>query len=119
MKQIITLAIIAAFAAALTATAEIQSAKGGANQLLNTSVGPATSVESAPAPAMACPKCGTVRTTHANVSRGGVMEYCTAEQHVCPGCSTRIGTTGDGKARTDSVTHTCSLADNKGAGCCK
>src|SRR5436190_831452 len=117
MKTILTLTLAGTFVAALTAAADIQTAKGGARQLLT----PAPVVEAAAAPAataMACPKCSTAKLTYANTSRGGVTEFRSVEQHVCPSCSTRIEAVGHGKAKKDVAIHTCALAENN-ASCCK
>ena len=122
MKQIVTIPTIAMFAAALTAMAEIQTAKGGGQKLLE-SLKPATapvaeSVASTAPTAMLCPKCHNAKMTYATTSRGGKTELRTVEQHVCPGCATRIEAVGHGKAKTENVIHTCSFAV-KGASCCQ
>lgn len=119
MKQFVTITIITTFAAALTATAEIQTARGGGQALEPQVASPAPhSVTTDLTAAMPCPKCHNVKANYVTTSRGGVKEYRTVEQHVCPGCSTRIEAAGHGKAKTESVIHTCSFAD-KGASCCQ
>lgn len=123
LKQIVTVAVIATFAAALTATAEIRTAKGGGQALMQSF----QSQDTAPAPrsmtaeltvVMPCPQCRNARTTYASTSRGGRTEYRTVELHVCPGCRTSIVAAGHGKAKAESVIYTCSFAD-KGAFCCQ
>jgi len=119
IKQIATLAFVVTFATALTAAAEVQTAKGGAQQLLGSSrpTTPEIAVMTAPA-AMLCPNCHNETMSYVTTSRGGVKEYGTVTQHLCPGCRTRIEAAGHGKARTEKVIHTCSYAKD-GADCCK
>jgi hypothetical protein len=93
-------------------------AKGGAQLLLNQSSAPAD-LQAVPKPetaAMRCPKCRNVLVTYADTSRGGVKEFRTVGQHTCPGCQTSIEAIGHGKAKTEHVTHTCSLTTDKS--CC-
>jgi transcriptional regulator NrdR family protein len=68
---------------------------------------------------MLCPKCHDESATAVSTSRGGAKEYRTVERHVCAGCSTRIDALGHGKAKTETVIHTCAYAPDKGVACCK
>ena len=98
IKQIATLAFIVTFATALTATAEVQTAKGGAQQLLGSTKPPTEEIAVMTAPAaMLCPNCHNETMSYVTTSRGGVKEYRTVVQHLCPGCRTRIGAIGHGK----------------------
>lgn len=55
----------------------------------------------------ACPDCENVMVTRVTKLKGHIPQTKTVSVHRCPGCSTRIEITGQGKAAERKVTHTC------------
>ena len=83
----------------------------------------ATAPAVAAAPAMACPKCADVRTSVANPqAKTGELLAGTANKavvkHTCSACQTTMSLQGEGKAKHQVATHTCSADVPKPAGCC-
>ena len=102
MKTIVTLAIVALFAAT-AARAEVIT-KGGASALLKA---PAVNAGAA-ATAMKCALCKsefvTVKTP---AFKGTAPAAATLERHACASCGTKWVASGHGKAKIDVAVHTC------------
>lgn len=65
-----------------------------------------------------CPKCkGTWVTVVERPPKGAHVETKPVLRHGCPGCETKIVTTGHGKATTDKVVHVCAHCGSKEAFC--
>lgn len=69
--------------------------------------------------AMACPKCKTISYSYVDRSaRGANKEVKTVTKDACPGCDTKIVTTGVGKQAKDQIQHTCKECGSHDAFCC-
>ena len=102
MKTIITLAIVALFAAT-AARAEVVT-KGGAAGLTK---GVVVKVET-PVGAMKCAMCKSeFVTVTAAASKGSAPTTSLLERHACTSCGNKWATTGHGKAKTEVARHTC------------
>jgi hypothetical protein len=103
MKTIVTLAIVALFAAT-AARAEVIT-KGGAAGLMKA---PNIQTEAPAAVAMLCPKC---KSEFASVTvptfKGTAPATATVERHACAGCGNKWITSGHGKAKVETAVHTC------------
>jgi hypothetical protein len=79
---------------------------------------------SAPAatPAMACGKCADVRSAKLTPQAKGAEIMTGAKQvtyvHGCGACDTKLTVAGEGKAKHQVATHTCSMDIAGTAGCC-
>jgi len=103
MKTITTLAIVALFATTV-AGAEVIT-KGGAAQLAKAPYSPTATT--APA-AMPCPNCKSqFVTVTAPTFKGSAPSTATVERHACPNCETKLVTSGHGKAKVETATHSC------------
>jgi hypothetical protein len=67
---------------------------------------------------MSCPKCKTMTITYVETTKGHIKEEKVKQEHLCPGCETRIETTGHGKAKKDEVVHACKKCGSKDVMCC-
>lgn len=102
MKTIVTLTIIALFAAT-AARAEVIT-KGGASALLKVSP---VKTEAA-APAMKCAMCKSEFVTAKTPSfKGTAPTAVTVERHACVSCGNKWVTSGHGKAKVEVAVHTC------------
>jgi len=102
MKTIVTLAIVALFAAT-AARAEVIT-KGGASALLR----PPAVKAGAPAAAMKCALCKSeFVTVTAPAFKGTSPAAATVERHACASCGNKWMTTGHGKAKVEVSVHTC------------
>ena len=77
----------------------------------------------APAPAMACPKCGDVLKAEVNRQAKGAEVLTgaatkTVAHHTCAGCNTTIATLGFGKAKYSVATHKCTADVPNNSNCC-
>ncbi|MEO8426265.1 MAG: hypothetical protein ABI651_04050 [Verrucomicrobiota bacterium] len=69
--------------------------------------------------AMACPKCKTITYSYVDRSaKGASKEVQTLTKDACPGCNTKIVTTGVGKAAKNEIQHTCKECGSHDAFCC-
>jgi len=69
--------------------------------------------------AMACPKCKTISYTYVDYTTKGVnKDVKTVSKDACPGCDTKIITTGVGKQSKDEIQHTCKACGSHDAFCC-
>lgn len=69
--------------------------------------------------AMACPKCKAITFSYVDRSgRGANKEVKTTSKDACPGCETKIVTTGVGKAAKNEIQHTCKQCGSHDAFCC-
>ena len=103
MKTIVTLAIVALFAAT-AAHAEVIT-KGGATGLMKA---PNTRTEAPIAAAMSCSKCKSefVSLT-VPTFKGTAPATATVERHACASCGNTWVTSGHGKAKVETAVHTC------------
>ena len=67
---------------------------------------------------MSCPKCKTITVTYVETIKGHIKEEKTKQEHLCPGCETRIVTKGVGRAAKDEVVHVCKKCGSKDVMCC-
>jgi transcription elongation factor Elf1 len=103
MKTITTLAIAALFAGTL-AGAEVIT-KGGAAQLAKA---PYTRTATPAPAAMSCPNCKSdLVTMNVPTFKGSAPTTATVERHACPNCETKLVTSGHGKAKVETATHSC------------
>ena len=69
--------------------------------------------------AMACPKCKTVSYSYVDrTGKGANKEVKTVTKDACPGCDTKIVTTGVGKQAKNEIQHTCKECGSHDAFCC-
>lgn len=70
--------------------------------------------------AMSCAKCKNVIITRTDwTARGAIKTTESVAKHLCPGCKTKVTTTGYGKAAQSISFHTCTQAgDAQTASCC-
>jgi len=69
--------------------------------------------------AMACPKCKTITYSYIDrTGKGVVKDVKTISKDSCPGCDTKIVTTGVGKAAKNEIQHTCKQCGSHDAFCC-
>lgn len=107
MKTIITLAIATILAATVTWAdgGNANHPKGGASGLMKA---PAVRTETPAAAPMNCPKCKSdfVKVT-TPAPKGNAPVTSIVERHACADCGTKRVSTGTGKARVETVVHTC------------
>ncbi|HMP84254.1 MAG TPA: hypothetical protein PKA41_16270 [Verrucomicrobiota bacterium] len=134
IKTIATSALVIAVATIIATpmrSAAEDMVKGGQKQLqLNqsakttkgvpiTSTADLESVKSGDQIVMSCPKCKNVTVTTVSIGgRGAFSKTSTSVQHLCPGCKTKLETTGHGKAKMDKIVHSCSDCGSTDAYCC-
>lgn len=120
----ISLSTIIALAIGFAVASPIKSLAGdtakGAQKMLELSgtavTATADGLSAANQPAMSCSKCGdAVKTSSTAAGKGAFVKTTTYTQHLCANCKTTIETAGQGKAKTDSVVHTCSDTGNTSA----
>jgi len=75
-------------------------------------------LQSGDAVVMSCPKCKTITVTYVETIKGHIKEEKTKTEHLCPGCETKIQTTGVGKSAKDEVVHTCKKCGSTDVKCC-
>ena len=69
--------------------------------------------------AMACPKCKTISYSYVDrTAKGANKEVKTITKDACPGCDTKIVTTGVGKQAKNEIQHTCKNCGSHDAFCC-
>ena len=69
--------------------------------------------------AMACPKCKTISYSYVDrTAKGANKEVKTVTKDACPGCDTKIVTTGVGKQAKNEIQHTCKNCGSHDAFCC-
>jgi hypothetical protein len=96
------------------------SARGGATQLLKPikTVQDLEGLKAGDAVVMSCPKCKTMTISYVERTKGQVTEEKIKQEHLCPGCETKIETTGFGKAKKDQVVHVCKKCGSEDVMCC-
>lgn len=117
------LAMVLIIAAALSSPAqagEKGSAKGGASLLLKPikTTQDIEALKRGDAVVMSCPKCQTMTVTYVETTKGHIKEEKAKQEHLCPGCETKIETTGHGKAKKDEVVHACKKCGSTDVMCC-
>lgn len=96
------------------------SAKGGATLLLKPvkTMEDVETLKPGDAVVMSCPKCKTITVSYVETTKGRVKEEKTKQEHLCPGCETKIETKGVGKGAQTEVTHVCKKCGSKDIMCC-
>lgn len=86
----------------------------------------ATATSPAPASHSSCGSCTSVMTLRVSeTAKGGEVLVARGKpsklvsQHGCNGCSTSIGVSGVGKAKTQTATHACTKQTPASVSCCK
>ena len=95
----------------------LSSAEGkGASKLMSAT--PPAQVQPAKTAHMAC--CAETYVKTADTSAKGMNTGATkvVPTHMCPSCQTKIVSVGTGKAKTDSVIHTCGNNAGASTSCC-
>jgi predicted RNA-binding Zn-ribbon protein involved in translation (DUF1610 family) len=67
---------------------------------------------------MSCPKCKTMTLAYVETTKGHIKEDKVKQEHLCPGCQTKIETRGVGKAARQEVLHVCQKCGSKDVMCC-
>jgi hypothetical protein len=96
-------------AAALTLSAQAGGRTKGAQLLLQPSQTTAPA-DTAPVSTMNCPMCKDVPVESVSLQKGHIRTVTYSQKHLCTECSTTIGAAGEGKAKKDVATHTCTMA---------
>ena len=110
----ITIALFAALTVG-NISAETPTGKGGARLLLK----PDAPTAKAEQQAMSCTRCKYEFVTRKDQSvRGANKPDLMVARHLCGNCDTRIMTAGQGKAKHDVATHTCTEGAIQNHGCC-
>lgn len=118
VTSMLAVAAVAAIALPLRATA-LDTAKGGATQLIALTQPASAPVAPAAVPAtMSCSSCKDKTIAYDASSKGSVKDLRTAAIHGCPSCATAIQTVGFDKAKANVAVHSCSM-DTASAACCK
>ena len=114
------LAVAVVLATSSTGQAQEKSSKGGATLLLKPikTAQDIDALKSGDAVVMSCPKCKTVTVTYVETTKGHIKEEKARQEHLCPGCQTKIETQGHGKAIKDQVVHVCKKCGSKDIMCC-
>ncbi len=115
------LAVALMLATAGTAQAQEKgSAKGGSSLLLKPvkTTQDIEALQSGDAVVMSCPKCKTITVNYVETTKGHIKEDKAKQEHLCPGCQSKIETKGVGKAAADKVTHVCKKCGTEDVLCC-
>ncbi len=69
---------------------------------------------------MSCPKCKDtwISVVEKTFKSATPQELKSEEIHLCPACSTRLVTKGQGKHAQDVLVHTCKMCGSKDVFCC-
>ena len=124
MKRLLfaaSVAAILALAAPLASHAQDKgSAKGGAGLLLKPikTTQDIEALQPGDAVVMSCPKCKTMTVHYVEATRGQIKDDKVKQEHLCPGCETKIETKGTGKAAKNAVTHVCKKCGSEDVMCC-
>jgi predicted RNA-binding Zn-ribbon protein involved in translation (DUF1610 family) len=96
------------------------SAKGGANLLLKPikTTQDIEALQPGDAVVMSCAKCKSITVNYVETTKGHIQEEKVKQEHLCPGCGTRIETKGAGKSAKDVVTHVCKKCGSEDVMCC-
>jgi len=68
--------------------------------------------------ALGAPSGKTITVTYVETTKGHIKEEKAKQEHLCPGCQTKIETQGVGKAAKDEVVHVCNKCGSKDVMCC-
>jgi hypothetical protein len=114
------LAIAVMLATTWVVQAQEKSSKGGATLLLKPikTTQDIDALKSGDAVVMSCPKCKTISVTYVETIKGHIKEVKARQQHLCPGCQTKIEAQGHGKGIKDQVVHLCKDCGSKDVMCC-
>jgi hypothetical protein len=124
MRVILGCSLAVALIVATAGTAQAQdkgSAKGGSSQLLLKPIKTTQDIaalQPGDAVVMSCPKCKTITVNYVETTKGHIKEEKVKQEHLCPGCQTKIETKGVGKAAKDAVVHTCKQCGSADVMCC-
>jgi predicted RNA-binding Zn-ribbon protein involved in translation (DUF1610 family) len=116
-----SLAVALMFTMAGTAQAQEKgSAKGGASLLLKPvkTTQDIEALQPGDAVVMSCAKCKTITVNYVETTKGHIKEEKVKQEHLCPGCGTKIETKGVGKSAKDVVTHVCKKCGSEDVMCC-
>ena len=75
-------------------------------------------LEQGDAVVMSCPKCKTISVAYVETTKGQIKEGKVKQEHLCPGCQTKIETKGAGKAAKQEVVHVCKECGSHDVMCC-
>lgn len=75
-------------------------------------------LQSGDAVVMSCPKCKTITVAYVETTKGHIKEEKLKQEHLCPGCQTKIETKGVGKAAKQEVVHVCKECGSHDVMCC-
>ncbi len=67
---------------------------------------------------MPCSKCDNQYVTRTDPSARGAVKLTKVVQHTCPACQTTLTAQGQGKARQQAATHTCTAVASDTMPCC-
>ena len=116
-----SLAVVLGLAMPFTGIAQEKgSGKGGASQLLKPikTTQDIEALQPGDAVVMSCAKCKTIAVHYVETTKGHIKDDKVKQEHLCPGCQTKIETTGVGKAAKDAVVHACKKCGSEDVMCC-
>ena len=116
-----TLAVALMLATAATTQAQEKgSAKGGASLLLKpiNTTQDIDALQPGDAVVMSCPKCKTITVHYVETTKGHIKEDKVKQEHLCPGCESKIETKGVGKTAKSEVVHVCKKCGSSDVMCC-
>jgi predicted RNA-binding Zn-ribbon protein involved in translation (DUF1610 family) len=116
-----TVAAVLALTVAYPAPAQEKgSAKGGASLLLKPikTAQDLEALQPGDAVVMSCSKCKTITVNYVETAKGHITEQKVKQEHLCPGCGTKIETKGAGKTAKTEVTHVCKKCGSEDVLCC-
>jgi hypothetical protein len=67
---------------------------------------------------MSCPKCKTITVNYVETTKGHIKDGKVKQEHLCPGCETKIETKGVGKVAKNEVAHVCKKCGSEDLMCC-
>jgi hypothetical protein len=122
-RLIIGCSLVVALLLATAGTAQAQekgSAKGGASLLLKPikTTQDIEALQPGDAVVMSCPKCKTITVHYVETTKGHIKDGKVKQEHLCPGCETKIETKGVGKVAKNEVAHVCKKCGSEDLMCC-
>jgi DNA-directed RNA polymerase subunit RPC12/RpoP len=122
-RLIIGCSLAAALMLATAGTAQAQekgSAKGGASLLLKPikTTQDIEALQPGDAVVMSCPKCKTVTVSYVETTKGHIKDDKVKQEHLCPGCESKIAMKGVGKGAKGEITHVCKKCGSEEVMCC-
>jgi len=122
-RLIVGCSLAVALMLATVGTAQAQekgSAKGGASLLLKPikTTQDIEALQPGDAVVMSCAKCKTITVNYVETTKGHIKEEKVKQEHLCPGCGTKIETKGVGKTAKNEVAHVCKKCGSEDVMCC-